>query len=194
MVLTIGSAVRGKQPGSARMASVFCLSAVVGGGSLASAIVLLGQATTRAGLGTVALGASAAAALLLLAEGSVGHPARCGPRRQVPRRLYPNAPSNIAGIRWGLELGLGVATRINSWAFWAWALLVLSGTIHPAFAVVCGGCYGLFRGIQPIVEGALTPAGWGLTARVEHFAIRSTRFAGLLGGVTLVFIAREVAS
>jgi hypothetical protein len=52
------------------------------------------------------------------------------------------------GLEWGLQLGTGVLTVVNSWGFWA--LLMTFGLLaDPVFGSALGAIFGLTRGIQP---------------------------------------------
>lgn len=54
----------------------------------------------------------------------------------------------MASAIWGFDLGVGVFTQVNSWAFWGWiALMVLAA--DPRLGAGAGAMFGLTRGSGP---------------------------------------------
>jgi hypothetical protein len=68
-------------------------------------------------------------------------------RRQVDRSRFLAEPVTWTALVWGAELGAGVFTRINTWAFWA--VLVLIALAHsPTVTATAVVAYGGARGMQ----------------------------------------------
>ena len=158
MVGTIGSAGRATSWGhGARTWFVFLFFASVGGAVLGltlGVLVWLGGAPIR--------WLAAAFVVIGLLAWLIGvHVQSVIPiRRQVSARMSWSAPTTAAAV-WGTELGIGLSTRLPSWASVLWpATAIASGSSEAA---IIGGClFGVTRGLQfvgePVMRRRLTCA------------------------------------
>ncbi|HLZ70755.1 MAG TPA: hypothetical protein VKV26_12710 [Dehalococcoidia bacterium] len=90
--------------------------------------------------------------LALVAREALVSDRRCyaGLKRQVaPGTMLCNSLPKTA-IIWGVQLGVGVLTRVNTWALWA-MVAILIWLADPFAGCVLGGVYGLTRGLQLIL-------------------------------------------
>jgi len=150
---TICLAVRKAPKFMARSASaVFLVTALVGGAVTGGVAAVAGDIIIALPLGQMAL--------VLAVCGTVGLTLLSGIGVSVWRS--PSPPRQVSSVvsgrhslvrtagQWGLELGLGVATRANGWALWAVvALIMLINNLVGGLVV--GAVYGGMRGSQVLV-------------------------------------------
>lgn len=151
MVGTIGVAVRERIDGWLRTSLAFFTAALASGSGLWAALWVVGHFSGPF-LTHTARAIVIAAVVMLAVEGWRRRPARCGVHRQVSAAGWPNGPSVTCAAWWGVQLGAGVTTRVNTWALWTGFAILLSQFTGPGPAVVGGMCYGAIRGAQPILE------------------------------------------
>lgn len=128
----------------------FVIFAIIGGVVMGLAVATSGLVLVDSPVRALLLIAMMFTLILLLLEG-VGVRLMRPPslKRQVsPAILLTHSWLETSAI-WGLELGLGFLTRINSWSFWA-AIFLVAWMGGPIFGAITGGVYGLARGLQPI--------------------------------------------
>lgn len=135
------------------------------------------------GSGLPALGAPAAAVAVVVAAGLdalglvAGGPAPLSVRRQVPTawgRLL--APATAAAL-YGARLGVGPLTILNSWCWWAAALL--GASTGPAGAAAVGATFAVSRTAAMVVA----------TRGAEDGGAMSTRMAGVRAAGAPVAVA-----
>lgn len=91
-----------------------------------------------AGWMTFALGVLAVA-LLLSEHGVTRRRLRpLGVQRQVCSLTMHRRGPSVAAASWGFQLGLGTATRVNTWA--AWIFIVATAFLLPSSAALIVGC------------------------------------------------------
>lgn len=136
--------------------AAFALGATAGGlvlGGLAGAAGTL-LPPTLGGHGRLAvLAAALGVAAALDARASTAP----GPRRQVNERWLDQYRGWVYGLGFGTQLGLGLTTVITSAATYA-ALVAAALSGAPDRGALIGGCFGLVRGLTPLVAaGVRTP-------------------------------------
>lgn len=72
-----------------------------------------------------------------------------GPLRQVSETTRQMHGAVRTSVSWGMQLGLAVVTRTNTWALWLF-LATLAMVGDPVVGAVSGLAFGAVRGSQPL--------------------------------------------
>lgn len=182
MVSTITYAVRVADGGRWPMAA----PALYASGCVAGAMFLM---TGLSLIGIVAPLLSAILAIPAIALCSVAavegvYPSFGPPRirRQVDPCTFARRGPRAAATLWGLELGLGVVTLVNTWALWG-LIIALMYTQNVLIGVTCGVAYGVFRGLDPVVAVATSWRSGEPHPATERPLSQRMVFALRMGGV-----------
>lgn len=138
--------MRGRAGTAAVPALLAATAAATGGLVGAAAGALWHLAGWPAPLPMVAVGVVAAAVAADVAALRLGRPRPPSVGRQVPQlwsRLF--APPVVA-VLYGARLGIGPATVLPTWLWWA--AFVLGASAGPLVAAVAGGVFGVARGLS----------------------------------------------
>ncbi len=120
---------------------------------------------------TLVIGVAVAADLAVLVRGG---PDPVSVRRQVPQAWGRLLSPPVAASLYGARLGIGPLTVLNSWLWWAAALLGAALGVVPS--VLVGLAFGLVRGLTTaaaarVVEGAMA-AGMARLRAMERTVAR----------------------
>jgi hypothetical protein len=134
----------------------------------AGAIVLPGGLDSRARLAVLALTLAVAIALDTVPD------AVPGPRRQVNERWLDEYRGWVYGLGYGSQLGVGVSTVVSSAATYV-ALTSAALTGSPADGAVVFGCFGMIRGLTPLLGARVRtpPALLAAHAELERWRTRA---------------------
>jgi hypothetical protein len=184
---------RGRQAHWAVTVTAFMLGATSAGGAAggllgaAGALTLPDGADVRVRLGVLAVALVAAVALDARAERVPG------PRRQVNEGWLDEYRGWVYGLGYGAQLGTGIVTVVSSAATYV-TLLAAFLTRDPMGGAAVVGCYGLLRGLQPVLTARVqSPAALiALHRRLDRWRAAGWRFGvALLAGM---FVACCVGS
>lgn len=99
----------------------------------------------------------------------------------------------VTYLMWGVELGIGALTHVNTWALWAMICLIFwVGDV--GYGLLLGLAYGLTRGLQPLATTLFTSdRGFGLTDKTR--AVLAGKNIGAVIGITsLALLLQATAS
>jgi hypothetical protein len=110
-------------------------------------------------------------------------------KRQVSASTLVYLGPNVTSALWGLELGVGFLTFVNSWLLIVLAMWTLAiGSIVSA--AVCFGAFGLIRGLQPLLSLHFDDHdSWGdFTLAIRQRLTGAFDFAALLTMTTVIIL------
>lgn len=149
MASTVGLAVREDRSPLWSAGLAFLAGSALGGCSLGLVAVGVAEVTRPWGGDIVALSVAAGILWMSLLESTPWGRRPPSLSRQVSREIPRRLGKLVGSWLWGLELGVGLATRVNSWLVLALPLaIVLTPWNLGLFA---GVTYGGVRGVQPLV-------------------------------------------
>lgn len=175
---------RGRGHSWLRTVVAFWLGAI---GAAAVVFSIAGMIGEAAGLGAAnpwfALGVVVAALLLDLS--GVKAP---GPHRQVDEDWLSRYRDWVVGLGYGAQLGLGFATIVPTFGYWA--LLLVSASIELPGAALVGAGFGLGRSLLLLTtRRVISPSALSESMRVFVGAERRARLVGLAGyGLVVVVV------
>lgn len=169
---------------------VHAIACTASGGLVFSGLGWMGQGLPGAGAAIVAVLAIGAAVV------SVGRGLNMvtwrpvGLRRQVRRRWTRQHFSLVTSAMWGVELGVGFTTRVQSWSYWS--LVALALLTDPLIGFGAGAAFGLTRGLEPsLVRGEREAVARLMTALRQTYD--AYRFESLGGAMALCCLALVIA-
>jgi hypothetical protein len=145
---------RGRQSTWAVTVTAFLIGGVAGGLAIGALAGVAGRLIIPASFGADArLAVLAVVALLALAVDARADPAP-GPGRQVNEEWLSRYRGWVYGLGFGTQLGFGLTTVVSSAATYV-ALVAAFLTRSPADGALIAGCFGLVRGLTPLVAARI---------------------------------------